>query len=193
MLVRKREQTQNVISKGSIRSYLNQNSVKCIRTIRQLSVYHSVAPQFSNTGYRIWYVMTHSCLTFNGCGLNHRLSYPADTQRKNNVIMTLLFRWGHVDKPLHLIMSCIDVITNLWHGPLARYVKLRVAHAPGMPGAFSPPAQVSDPTCITSHASRTCRDACRDRLLAVAIEVGGGENVPSACATCNFMYLTRGP
>ena len=40
------------------------------------------------------------------------------------------------------------------HGPLARYVKLRVAHAPGMPGTFSPPPQVSDPdmhhgTCMT--------------------------------------------
>ena len=38
--------------------------------------------------------------------------------------------------------------------PLARYVKLRVAHAPGMPGTFSPPPLVSDPdmhhgTCVT--------------------------------------------
>ena len=40
------------------------------------------------------------------------------------------------------------------HGPLARYVKLRVAHAPGMPGTFSPPPRVNDPdmqhgTCVT--------------------------------------------
>ena len=40
------------------------------------------------------------------------------------------------------------------HGPLARYVKLRVAHAPGMPVTFSPPPRVSDPdihhgTCVT--------------------------------------------
>ena len=28
---------------------------------------------------------------------------------------------------------------------LTRYVNLRVAHAPGMPGTFSPPLQVSDP------------------------------------------------
>ena len=27
------------------------------------------------------------------------------------------------------------------HGPLARYVKLRVAHAPGMPGKISPAAE----------------------------------------------------
>ena len=31
------------------------------------------------------------------------------------------------------------------HGPLARYVKFRVAHAPRMPGTFSPPPRVSDP------------------------------------------------
>ena len=39
------------------------------------------------------------------------------------------------------------------HGPLARCVKLRVAHAPGMFGTFSPPPRVSDPdmhhgTCV---------------------------------------------
>ena len=42
----------------------------------------------------------------------------------------------------------------LGHGPLTRDVKLRVAHAPGMPGTFSPPTRVNDPdmqhgTCIT--------------------------------------------
>ena len=40
------------------------------------------------------------------------------------------------------------------HGSLARYVKLWVAHAPGMPGTFSPPLRISDPdmhhgTCMT--------------------------------------------
>ena len=61
-----------------------------------------------------------------------------------------------------------------WNGPLARYVKLRVAHAPGMPEMFSPAAdfkrnrKLAIPACITSRASRTCRDACRDRLPAVA-------------------------
>ena len=52
------------------------------------------------------------------------------------------------------------------------------------------------PTCITARASHTCRDACRDGLLAVSFEVGGGGNVPGkpgACATRNFGYLVRGP
>ena len=43
--------------------------------------------------------------------------------------------------------------TDPWF-PLARYVKLRVAHAPGIQGTFSPPPRVSDPdmqhgTCVT--------------------------------------------
>ena len=32
-----------------------------------------------------------------------------------------------------------------FHGPLTRYVKLRIVHVPGMPGTLSPPAPVSDP------------------------------------------------
>ena len=40
------------------------------------------------------------------------------------------------------------------HGPLTRYAKLRVAHAPAMPGMFSSPVRVNDPdmhhgTCLT--------------------------------------------
>ena len=31
------------------------------------------------------------------------------------------------------------------HGPVARCVKLRVVHAPGMPGTFSSPPRVSNP------------------------------------------------
>ena len=43
------------------------------------------------------------------------------------------------------------------------------------------------PTCITARASRTCRDACRDRYPAVT-----GKTLP-ACATRIFTYLVRGP
>ena len=43
---------------------------------------------------------------------------------------------------------------SLIHGPLARFVNLRVAHAPEMPGTFPPPPRLSDPdmhhgTCVT--------------------------------------------
>ena len=51
-------------------------------------------------------------------------------------------------------------------------------------------------TCITARASRTCRDACRDRWLEVSFEVSGGKNapgIPCACTVHNFTYLVRGP
>ena len=82
------------------------------------------------------------------------------------------------------------------HGPLTRYAKLRVAHAPGRPGTFSlPPTAkeplVSDPgmhhgTCVT-HLQWCVPES---------LTRGRGENVPDipgACATGNFAYLVRGP
>ena len=38
------------------------------------------------------------------------------------------------------------------HGPLTNYVKLSVAHAPGMPGTFSPPPRISDPEMHDARA-----------------------------------------
>ena len=50
----------------------------------------------------------------------------------------------------------VESVSMSWrnHGPLIRYQKLWVAHAPGMPGTFCPPSRVSDPdmhhgTCMT--------------------------------------------
>ena len=85
--------------------------------------------------------------------------------------------------------QCID-------GPLARYVKVRIAYAPGMPGTFPRHRQVAIPACIPARASRTCRDTCRDCYLVVSFEVGGEENVPGipgTCATRNFTYLIGVP
>ena len=51
-------------------------------------------------------------------------------------------------------MSTTIILAYMHHGPLTRYVKLRITHAPGRPGTFSPPPRVSDPdmhhsTCVT--------------------------------------------
>ena len=40
---------------------------------------------------------------------------------------------------LFLIMNSAGQGVTHRHEPLARYIKLRVAYAPGMPGTFSPP------------------------------------------------------
>ena len=88
---------------------------------------------------------------------------PAGTRRSNNVIiaqrcismsfwckMTLLLRYMSAGS---LIASVVTTPSQRRHGPLSRYVKLQVAHGPGMPGTFSPPPRVSDPdmhhcTCV---------------------------------------------
>ena len=60
------------------------------------------------------------------------------------------------------------------HGPLARYVKLRVRMRRECRERFPRHRRWAIPTCITARASRTCRDACRDRQLSVSFEIGGG-------------------
>ena len=86
---------------------------------------------------------------------------------------------------------------GLYHGPLTRYVKLWVAHAPGMPGTFSPPSGASDPdmhhgTCVT-HVPWCMPGSLTSGF---PLESAVRENVPGipgACATRHVTYLVRGP
>ena len=70
----------------------------------------------------------------------------------------IYFRQCWIFKHHFLIVSVSSQNSiSMSHGPLARYVKLWVAHAPGMPGTFPPPPRFSDPdmhhdTCVT-HVS----------------------------------------
>ena len=51
-------------------------------------------------------------------------------------------------------------VKSLCHEPFTRYMKLRVAHAPGKPGIFSPPPTSKETTSQRSrHASRHVRRA----------------------------------
>ena len=84
----------------------------------------------------------------------------------------------------------------LRHEPLTRYVKLRVVHAPGMSGTFSPPPRVSDSdmhhgTWVT-HVPWCMPGSPTSGFLLSRWR----ENVPGisgACTTHNFTYLVRGP
>ena len=80
--------------------------------------------------------------------------------------------------------------------PLDRYVKLRIAHAPGMSGTFSPPPRVSDPgmhhgTCVT-HVP-WCMPGSQTSGFLWRRWRGNVPGIPGACATRNFTYLARGP
>ena len=82
------------------------------------------------------------------------------------------------------------------HGPIIRYPKLRVAHAPGMPGTFSPATAVSDPdthhgTCVTHVPWCMSGSLTSGFLLRRRWENVPG--IPGTCATHDYTYLVRGP
>ena len=101
-----------------------------------------------------------------------------------------------------LTSGCVvrNVSWDLWetilHGPLTRYVKLRVAHAPGMPETFLRHRLQRKP--LVSHHDmhhNTCVTHVPWCTLG-SLTHCGGENfsdIPGACATRNFSNLVRGP
>ena len=66
------------------------------------------------------------------------------------------------------------------HWPLTRYVKLRDAHAPGMPEAFSPP-RIAKKTAIyrSRHASRHVRLARPMMHVGIANPALAGNTIPA--------------
>ena len=70
------------------------------------------------------------------------------------------FHGIHIDNR-HTSTGSVN-IKHMLHGPLARYVTLWVAYAPGMERCHHHRGLVT-PTCITARVPRTCCDACRDR------------------------------
>ena len=83
---------------------------------------------------------------------HRRVSFFTD----HSTLLVLMFVQARnkESKALHYWSFVLGIWQRASNGPLARYVKLRVAHAPGMPGTFSPPAWVNDPdmhhgTCVT--------------------------------------------
>ena len=82
------------------------------------------------------------------------------------------------------------------HGPRARYVKLRVVHALGMLGTFSPPPWISDlgmhhGTCVT-HVPWCMPGSLTNGFLWSQWR-GNVPGIPGACASRNSTYLVRGP
>ena len=81
--------------------------------------------------------------------------------------------------------------------PINRYVKLRVAHAPGMPGTFSPSQQVSDPdmhhgTCVT-HVPWCMPGSLNSSFLRNWRGKGGGGTLPAFPAHAQPAILRKGP
>ena len=92
---------------------------------------------------------------------DHNMHIHDDLIIGNNFCSIKYFR----NRCLNISME-VDSFTHKgmeFHGPLARYVKLRVRMRRECRERFPRHRRWAIPTCITARASRTCRDACRDR------------------------------
>ena len=97
-------------------------------------------------------------------------------------------------------MQCKEVLSErlYWrlHGPLTRYGKSQVAHAPGMPGTF-PPRPTSKETASKRSrlASRHVRRACAVMHVGITYPRWRGKRSRHSrrMHTHNFTYLARGP
>ena len=103
--------------------------------------------------------LSQALLYYSGCdnwehtSVNFKSKYYSFHSRRSickivSIMVALTSRLQR-DNQQHQAFSLLLV-----NGLLARYVKLRVVHAPGMPGMFSSPPRVSDPdmyhgTCVT--------------------------------------------
>ena len=87
-------------------------------------------------------------------------------------------------------------LSEIWmqHGPLTRYVKLRVVHAPGaVHQELFPRHRLQRKLLVGDHGTCVTHVSW---CMSGSLTRGGGENVPGipgTCATRNFMYLARGP
>ena len=110
----------------------------------------------SGNFYLDQYMMLHGehiDLPHNGQWVSNMATYIVTLSLQNGRQMTLLCcNLIFCKVPCTLLLHKCSL--GAFYGSLARYVKLRVVHGPGMPGAFSSPPRVSNPdmhhgTCVT--------------------------------------------
>ena len=112
---------------------------------------------------------------------------------------TVSWYWGigiFVSHMFCLVGSMLRSTRCGFHGPLARYVKLRVAHPPEMPGTFPLPPQVSDPDlhhgmCVT-HVP-WCRSGSLTSGFLWSRWRGKRSRHSRRMRNPQFAYLVRGP
>ena len=133
----------------------------CLKARYQHSIYCSIIP-FPKESKGIWsYEIIFNPFVLPSCMLCGRCE-PTTARPIRSIFMAIgqSRRSGHFDwapgffQTLWLHGLLMGSLHFEFYGLLARYVKLCVAHAPGMPGTFSPPPRVSDSdkhhgTCVT--------------------------------------------
>ena len=107
---------------------------------------------------------------------------------------------NHASVYIQWVISWMACHCMMWH--VMAWVsyqrrKIAGAHAPGIPGTFSPPQQVSDPdmhhgTCVT-HVPWCMPGSLTSGFLWNRRRGKNVPGIPGACATYSFTYLVRDP
>ena len=127
-------------------------------------------------------------------------SFVGKTQQTSTLYISLKHAVTFINCSIDLIIGVLVMHSSLielgHHWPLIIYVKLRVAHAPGMPGTFSPPPPISDPDMHhgtrVKHVPWYMPGSLTNGLLWSRWRRKCSRH-SGACATRNFGYLVRGP
>ena len=126
----------------------------------------------------------------------HHKKHHSPTHPQVSVEKHLMWKWIYGEGIRNGFFS-LHAGSSRLHGPLTRYVILRVAHAPGMLGTFSLTANSKGKPLVkrSRHASRHVRHARAVMHVWIACPRWWGKRYRhSRCMrTCNFLYLARGP
>ena len=110
--------------------------------------------QKHNTVQTVYIITVMYChLLDNTCQITHAFYLSPSNSPAQDIIWIL-----SVCLLDYLQWLCTLTLSTFRNWPLARYVKLRVVHAPTMPGTFSPPRRVSDPGM--DHGTRVTHVPC---------------------------------
>ena len=93
---------------------------------------------------------------------------PYDMQSKTFVLYRLTAGWR-----IYLYVNWVIIESD--NGPRARYVTLRVAHAPGMPGTLSPPPRFSHARAVMHAESITSEEMKNQGPSYMVFYASGGE------------------
>ena len=153
-LVRGGHCIRNLTFQGSFSAPLTYQSFSGDRTLNIDDVYKVVKQAFSCE-----YHLTVEC---HGSSLSDGWLVPYDTSITSVAYANTTGSFCTSENGRICIYPLISS-GLLGYGPLTRYVKLQVAHAPGMLGTFPRHRGLVVPVCMAARVWRKCCDSCRDR------------------------------
>ena len=117
------------------------------------------------------------------------------TLRRFRLFKSVLVKKKQDPNMLHVCSryhECRCLFDTRSHGPLTRYVKLRVAHAPGMPGTISPPLTSKETASYPGMHHGTCFTHVPWCMSGSLARGGGGKSSRHSWRMHNTQFYVSG-